>query len=170
MNQDSNETGNLLNDQNYERTKLPTGLNVLTILTFIGCGVFGLITLCTPLINDFMLKYLNKELTSGKDFSAKDIVRMEEGKAAIELTQQNLIPLMVIGMIGIILCFVGALWMRKYKKDGFWLYVAGEIAPVIAVAFILGFDQYKSVGSLLGVIVPVVFVILYSFQRKYLTQ
>lgn len=170
MNQDNNEANNLLTAENYERTKLPGGLNVLTILTFIGCGVFGLITLCTPLINDFMLEYINKQLASGKDFSARDITSMEEGKAAIELTQQNLIPLMVVGMIGIILCFVGALWMRKYKKDGFWLYVAGEIAPVIAVAFILGFDQYKSVGNIIGLIVPVVFVILYSFQRKYLTK
>ena len=126
--------------------------------------------MCTPLINDFFLKYLDKELSSGKDFTAKELTNLENGKAAVELTQQHLVPLMTIGMIGIILCLVGALWMRKLKKDGFWLYLVGELAPVVAVAFIMGFDQYKSIGNIFQVIIPVVFVVLYSFQRKYLTQ
>ena len=39
MEQD-NEAANLLSSNNYEKAKLPTGLNVLTILTFVGCGVF----------------------------------------------------------------------------------------------------------------------------------
>jgi hypothetical protein len=169
MNPD-NDTSNLLNTDNYEKAKLPTGLNVLTILTFIGCGVFGLLTMCTPLINDFFLKYLNKQLASGRDFTAKELASLEKGKEAIALTQQHLIPLMTIGMIGIALCLVGALWMRKLKKDGFWLYTAGELAPVIGGAIILGFEQYKSIGSLFQIIIPIVWVLLYAFQRKYLTK
>lgn len=155
---------------NSERAKLPSGINVLTILTFIGCGLAGLVTLCLPLINDFVLKYLDKAASSGKDFSAREIAQFEQSRAQIELTQQHMIPLMTIGLIGVALSLVGAIWMRKLKKDGFWLYVVGELAPVIGAAIILGFDQYKSVGNIIGVLVPITFVILYSFQRKYLTK
>ena len=129
MNQD-NDAYNL-NADDSENTKLPQGLNVLTILTFIGCGLVGLFTLCAPMINDFFLKYLDKQLASGKDFSASELAKIEKGKDAIELAQQHMIPLMTTGLIGVALCLVGALWMRKLRKDGFWLYVSGEITPVI---------------------------------------
>ena len=168
MNNDNDRDS--LHVDNPENAKLPQGLNVLTILTFIGSGILTLFTVCAPWINDFFLKYLDKELTSGKDHTAKEIAKLEQGKAAIELAKENMIPLMVVGLIAVTLCFIGALWMRKLKKDGFWLYVAGELAPLIAMAFIMGFEYYKSVGNMIGAIIPVVFVILYSFQRKYLIR
>jgi len=168
MNQ-GNDADNL-NADSFEQAKLPQGLNVLTILTFIWCGILTLLTFCAPMINDFFLEYLNKQLTSGKDLTAKEIAKIEKSKEAIELAQQHMVPLLAVGLIGVALCFVGALWMRKLKKDGFWLYVAGELAPVIALGFIMGFEYYQSVGNLVGALIPVLFVILYSFQRKYLTR
>lgn len=168
MNQ-GNDADNLDTD-NYEKAKLPQGLNVLTILTFIGCGLVGLFALCAPVVNDYFLKYLNDQLASGKDFTANQLAKLEKGKEAIELAQQHMIPLMTVGLIGVALCLVGALWMRKLRKDGFWLYVAGELTPMISIAFIMGFDYYKSVGNIIGAAIPVVFVVLYSFQRKYLTK
>ena len=161
-------------DLNYDeniKSKLPTGLNVLTILTFIGCSVFGLLTLALPAIYKFFLAMMEKATSSGKDFSTKELEEMEKAKAAIELAQQNMIPLMIIGLAGIILCFVGALWMRKYKKDGYWMYVAGEIAPVIGSFLLLGTAQFTGVFSvIIGVVLPVLFVVLYTLQRKHLTQ
>jgi len=168
MNQ-GNEADNL-NADSYEKPKLPQGLNILTILTFIACGFWGLVTLCMPLLYDFLLKLMNDQLGPGKDLTAKKIAEIEKGKASIELMQQNAIPLLAIGMIGLILCFIGALWMRKLKKDGFWLYVAGQLVPIIGGVVILGTDQYQSVGSLLGLLIPIVFIVLYAFQRKYLVK
>jgi hypothetical protein len=168
MNQ-GNEAENL-NSDNYEKSALPQGLNVLTILTFIGCGLLGLLTMCAPLINDFFLKLLDKQLNSGKDLTAEQITKIEKGKAAIDLAQQHLIPLMVVGIIGIVLCLIGALWMRKLKKDGFWLYLAGELAPLVAFAFIMGADGFSGIGGILKIAIPVVFVALYASQRKYLTR
>lgn len=153
------------------KPKLPSGLNVLTILTFIGCSIFGLLTLFTPAINSFFSKALEKAASSGKEFSAKELESMEKGKAALELAKQNMIPLMIVGIVCIALCFVGALWMRKFKKDGYWLYVAGELAPIVAGFFIMGSTQYQGVWSIvIGIGIPVVFVILYTMQRKYLTK
>jgi uncharacterized membrane protein len=157
--------------QYEEPKKLPSGLNVLTILTFIGCILFGLLTLLTPMINKFFLKMMDEAAKSGKDISAKDLAEMEKGRAAIELTNQNMIPLIAIGMAGIILCFVGALWMRKLKKDGYWMYVAGELAPIVAMFFVMGTAQYTSIWSyIFGIGVPVIFVILYTLQRKHLVK
>ncbi|MBL0182460.1 MAG: hypothetical protein IPP96_09220 [Chitinophagaceae bacterium] len=154
-----------------ETKKLPSGLNVLTILTFIGCGIFGLLTLLTPVINKFFLNLMDKAASSGQDLSAKQLADMEKGRAAIELTTQHMIPLITVGMVGIILCFIGALWMRKLKKDGYWIYVAGELAPILAMFFIMGTAQYTSIWSyIIGIGIPVLFVILYTLQRKHLVK
>jgi len=169
MNQDT--TKDLLEYDDQGKAIMPTGLNVLTILTFIGCAIFGLLTLCTPLLNKFLLGAIDKAASSGQEISADKLAEMEKGKAALELATQNMIPLMAIGMAGIILCFIGALWMRKYKKDGYWMYVAGELAPLAGSFFILGTAQYTGVVSILiGLGIPFLFVILYTIQRKYLTK
>ncbi len=169
MNQDT--TKDFLQYDDDGKPTLPSGLNVLTILTFIGCSVLGLLTLFTPAINNFFSKALEKAASSGKEFSTKELEAMEKGKAALELAKQNMVPLMIVGIVCIALCFVGALWMRKFKKDGYWLYVAGELAPIVAGFFIMGSTQYQGVWSIvIGIGIPVLFVILYTMQRKYLIK
>ncbi len=164
-------TTDLLQYDENGKVKMPSGLNVLTILTFIGCAIFGLFTLFTPMLMKFSKGTIEKALTSGQELTAKQMEDMRKGLASIELTQSNLIPLMVIGIVGISLCLIGAIWMRKYKKDGYWMYVAGELAPVIGSFLIMGTAQYTSIWSVLfGVGVPIVFVLLYTMQRKYLTK
>ena len=154
-----------------EKPQLPSELNVLTILTFIGCGVGLLLTLLTPVISKFFLGFMDKAKSSGNDISAKDLAEMEKGKAVLELTLANMVPLMIVGLLGIVLCLVGAIWMRKLKKDGFWIYVGGELLPVIGSFIILGTAQFTGVTSvIMGIGIPVVFIILYSMQRKYLVN
>ena len=168
---DEIQTKDLLEYDEQGKAKMPTGLNVLTILTFIGCGIFGLLTLLAPVIYKFSLNMMEKAKSSGQELSEKQVADMAKGKAAIELAMQNMIPTMIIGMAGIILCFVGALWMRKYKKDGYWMYVAGELAPIIASIVIVGTSQLEGFwGIAVGIVIPVTFVILYTLQRKYLTK
>ena len=87
--------------------KLPTGLNVLTILTFVGCGVMLIWTLCWPMFNKFMLNFMDKAKSSGTELSAKQLEDMEKGKAAIEMTQANIVPLMIISLVGVALMFSG---------------------------------------------------------------
>lgn len=169
MNQETSK--DLLEFDEQGKAKLPGGLNVLTILTFIGCTIFGILTLLTPVINKFLSGFMDKAANSGQELTAKQLAEIEKGKVAMELASRNMIPLMVIGMVGIILCFIGALWMRKLKKDGYWMYVAGEIAPLVGGLLIMGTAQYNGVFSvLLGVGIPVLFVVLYTMQRKYLVK
>jgi ABC-type spermidine/putrescine transport system permease subunit II len=169
MQQDTSK--DLLSYNDEGKAIMPSGLNVLTILTFIGCSIFGLITLCLPVIYKFVLGFIEKAKSSGQEISAKDLEELAKNKAAIEIGLQNVVPAMVISITGIVLCFLGALWMRKYKKDGYWIYITGELAPIIASAIIMGTTQYSSVwGVLANIGIPVLFVVLYTLQRKYLTQ
>lgn len=169
MAETTNEHLNFATDQ--QKNKLPTGLNVLTILTFIGSSVFGLLTIFTPMILKFSLSMMEKATISSSELTTKQLADIEKSKAAIELSKQHMIPMMIVGLVCIILCLVGALWMRKLKKDGYWIYVAGELAPILAGLFIMGTAQYTSIWSVLfGVGIPATFVVLYTLQRKHLTK
>ena len=159
-----------MNVNEFDKPKLPGTLNVLTILTFIGCIVFGLFTLFTPKILSFSKSMIEKTMSSGKDLSAKEAADLQKGLAQIELSEVNMIPLMVIGTVGIILCFVGALMMRKLKKDGFWIYVAGQVIPIAGSAILMGVAQYKEIGTIVMLAIVVTFVWLYATQRKFLTN
>ncbi|MEP7141619.1 MAG: DUF4064 domain-containing protein [Ferruginibacter sp.] len=157
----------LLNEDG--KPKLPSGLNVLTILTFIGCGIGLLFSLLTPVINKFFLSMMDKAKSSGAELTTKQLEDMEKGKAVMELTQANMVPLMIIGLAGIALCLVGAIWMRKRKKDGFWIYSGGELLPVIGNFIVLGTAQFTGAVSIIfAVCIPLLFVILYANQRKHL--
>lgn len=155
----------------FEKPALPSSLNVLTILTFIGCAIGLIFTLATSAINKWLLGFMDKAISSGQELSAKDLADMEKGRAAIEKVQANLVPLIVVGLVSVALCFIGALWMRKLKKDGFWMYTAGEILPVISGFILIGTAQYTGVMSyVLGLGIPALFIILYSLQRKHLVK
>jgi len=153
------------------KPKLPSGINVLTILTFIGSGLGLVFLLLTPVINKWLLGVMQKSQSSGAELSAKQYADIEKGKAVMELTQANMVPLMVIGIISIALCIAGALWMRKLKKDGFYIYAGGELLPIIGNFIVLGTAQYNGVFSIvMAVGLPLLFVILYFRQFKYLTN
>jgi uncharacterized membrane protein HdeD (DUF308 family) len=152
------------------KEKLPSGINILTILTFIGCGLGLIFTAFLPMFYKFSLDMMEKA-TANEDISAKDLAEIQHGQTAIEMAQENIVPIMIIGFIGLILCTLGALWMRKLKKDGYWLYIAGEILPVVAGLIILGTSQFTNVVSVLfGIGIPLVFVSLYTMQRKFLSH
>ncbi|MDB5280018.1 MAG: hypothetical protein JWR61_4973 [Ferruginibacter sp.] len=165
---ETNSTSDVL-DFAGEKRELPSGLKTLTILTFIGCGLLLLYTLLAPMLNKFLLGIMDKAAGSGQEMTAKQLEDMQKGRAAIELMQNNLVPILVISIVSLVLCFVGALWMRKLKKDGFWIYSAGEILPVIGNFILLGTKQFTGVTSVIfGVGIPILFIILYARQRKYL--
>jgi hypothetical protein len=111
---DYNNANDVLTNEALPKASLPKGLNVLTILTFIGCGFYTIISLVTPWLMNFSLKMMDKAASSsGGDLSEAKVAEMEKSRAIIELTKANMIPLLAIGIIGIGLCFAGALMMRK---------------------------------------------------------
>lgn len=150
---------------------IPSGLKVLTILTFIGSALGLVFILFLPALNRFMLGVLEKASNSNQELTATQLAEMEKGKSAVQLMQANMVPIMVTGLIGIALCVWGAIWMRKLKKDGYWIYVAGELMPLIVSFILMGTDQFNGAFSvIISVGIPLLFVVLYTMQRKYLTR
>ena len=164
-------TADVLEFNEDGKTNIPSSLNTLTILTFIGSGLGLVFIFLMPFINKFLLGMMDKAQTSGRDLSAKELNDIEKGRALIELTQSNMVPIIIIGIVSIALCITGAIWMRKLKKDGFWIYTAGELLPVIANFILLGLAQFTGVTSVIfGVGLPLLFIVLYALQLKYLVR
>lgn len=164
------EQNYLTNEEQQADQKLPATLNVLTILTFIGCGLGAIAISLTKQINEFMIGNMNK-MIEGKDLSEKKLAELNRAKDIMENVNEHLVAYIAIGLIGMGLCFLGALWMRNRKKDGFWLYVAGEIGPLIAIPIVLdSYEQLKGIGGVFAVAIPVAMIVLYAFQRKHLNR
>jgi hypothetical protein len=148
---------------------LPSAINTLTILTFIGSGLSFVFIVLTPFVNKFFAGFMDKARTSGADLTAKQLEDMEKGKAVMELTAANMVPLMAIGLVSVALCVVGAIWMRKLKKDGLWIYMGGELLPLIGNFILLGTDQFTGFFSIfIAIALPLLFIVLYIRQMKYL--
>jgi hypothetical protein len=149
--------------------KAPAGINVLTILTFIGCGLQLIFTFLTRFFMNMAVKVMdNPDLVERMTTKEKD--NMIQAKEAIRLYDQYYIPLIIISLVGIALCFVGAMQMRKLKKQGFYIYVVGEFAPIIASAVLMGIavQMNSPVSAAFSLVIPVLFTILYAMQLKHM--
>ena len=131
----------VLNFDEAVKPKLPTGLNVLTILTFVGCAWELYST-----VNNFIggKKALEEmEKAQEKLAEAPAWARKLTGPEVQEMMLQsfnNKVPIFIIGLIAVTLCFYGALQMRKLKKEGYFLWLVGEILPFIgSVIFVPAF-------------------------------
>ena len=160
-----------LNSSEFDKPTLSSGLNVLTILTFIGSGIAILFSFATPAILKFSKSFMEKAATSGQELTSKQLDEMEKGRQAIELAQANMIPSIIVGVLGGILCIVAAVMMRKLKKDGYWIYIAGELLPLITTFILMGTSQFTGVFSvIIAVGIPVLFIVLYTLQKKNLVN
>jgi hypothetical protein len=166
--ENSNQTNEVLTE--YRPKELPGMLNVLTILTFIGCGLSFLVSCYSFISNndpDKQIQKLNetREKVSDGSFGAKMI------DSAIDMAQKsydNRYLLLITGLIFTILCLIGAMQMRKLKKAGYYYYLIGELAPFVLMAGLFGSSFFGAFALLFGALIAIIFVILYSSQLKHL--
>jgi hypothetical protein len=165
---DTNATTNVLDFAEGGQPTLPTGLNVLTILTFIGCAlglIGGIYTYSTA-----EKSYKTLVEAQGKMGDAPALVKSMMGPEMVEMSRksmENRLPIMLLTLVGVALCTYGAIEMRKLKKQGFILWLAGEVLPIVGGIIFLGAGMFKGF-ALIGIAFPVIFIILYLVQRKYL--
>jgi hypothetical protein len=103
------------------------------------------------------LKVFTNDLNTGLD------VQLEYSNKIIE----NSIFLGAVSLIAAVICFTGIVWMWKLKKKGYYVYILGEIAPVIVMAAIVGFS-FTSTISMISFILPFVFIILWGLNLKHM--
>lgn len=149
---------------------LPKALHVLTILTFIGSALSLIISLLTPTFMKFGKAMMDKAMTMSSELNAEQLAEMEKSRRIMELTEANMTPLVILGVLGAVGCFLGALWMRKLKKDGFTVYVAAQIIPLVGSVVLMGEYYFSDWKNYLGILIPLIFIFLYARQRKHLVN
>jgi hypothetical protein len=159
----------LLTFSEPKQTGTPAAINVLTILTFIGCGLQLIMTFLTKWFMSFALKVMDNP-SRWEQLSTKEKDRLTQAKEAMALYEQYYIPLTIIGLVSIVLCFVGAMQMRKLKKQGFYIYLIGEYMPIIASAVLVGIavQMNSPASAAFSIIIPVLFTVLYGMQLKHM--
>jgi hypothetical protein len=90
-----------------------------------------------------------------------------EVREMLEKSLDNKKPILIIGLVGIALCFYGALEMRKMKKQGYILWLIGELLPVFGAIFFIGSIFFQTI-YVYFMIFPAIFILLYTLQRKNL--
>ncbi len=171
MNQEN--TADTLNYDENNKPKLSSGLNVLTILTFIGCGLQ-------------LLGSAYSFLTAQKSYEGMDevIAQMnspempgwaksmmgdpEHFREMITKGYENRIPILLLSLVAVALCFYGALQMRKLKKQGYLLYVIGEILPFLVQVLFIGMFVLTGATGIFFICIAILFILLYTMQRKNL--
>ncbi|MBP6432568.1 MAG: hypothetical protein KA319_12450 [Ferruginibacter sp.] len=159
-----------LNFAEGEKKKLPIGINVLTILTLIMCAY----EIYQNISSFFAGRKGIEELEKAQEQMAQAPawVRKMAGPEMIEFATkayESRIPLLIVGLISVGLCIYGALEMRKLKKQGYYLWLIGEILPWIAMFIFVG-GIFLKTFMVWFLIFPVLFIILYTLQRKHLVN
>ena len=165
----------VLNFDTNSKPKLPSGLNVLTILSSIGCAlqlIGSLYSFFTAKKSyeglDKLTEQMNSENMPGWVKSMMgDPERMVK---MITKSYENRIPIILLSLVAIALCFYGALQMRKLKKQGFLLYTIGELLPFLTQVLFIGAFSLSGFAMYFGIGIAALFILLYSMQRKYLVQ
>jgi hypothetical protein len=145
-------------------------IKTLTVLTFIGSAI-GFIGSVYQFINAESGVVKMEAAMNNPDLPdfAKKMMTPEALEAA-KLSATNKLPLLIVGLIGVVLCTVGAIQMRKLRQQGYYLWLIGEIFPVIGTILFLGKAAFAQSTMMLaiGYGILALFVILYTLQRKYL--
>lgn len=153
-----------------ETTEVEYGsLKTLTILTFIGStivffgGIYNFIN-AEKGVTDMEKAMANPDLP---DFAKK--MMTPETLEAARVAAANKLPILILTLIGVALCTIGAIQMRKLKQQGYYLWLIGEIFPVIGSIIFLGKSAFASgIGVAIGYGILLLFIIFYTLQRKYL--
>lgn len=148
-------------------------LKVLTVLTFIGCGL-SYISLCYS-----ATRWGSYEQDLAQAQEMQDKVGGGGGflsnifQGSIEMMQKGheyRYILFGTGLLFATFCLVGAIQMRNLKKSGYPLYVFGELAPLIVSVILLGTSAAALMSIGFAALFAIIFVILYTTQRKYLIR
>lgn len=136
--------------------KRPPFLTVLCILTFVGAGLL--------LLYSFIMWV---SITA-----VGNMVESFDGGNSEEMEVFRWIKLFLFAsLIANLLCIAGAIVMMLMRKIGFYIYVVGQVIPVIVLLMALGTNVQEEFGMVMIVIMtvfPAGFIVMYGLNFKYL--
>jgi len=165
----TNQPANAENWLEEPSGKIPSMLNVLTILTYVGNGlgvIFSVFGYFRASSNYDSVVQAQDKIDQMPGFVKSLMGSDPVGNARRML--DNRLPILLLTLVSCLLCFYGALQMRKLKKTGFSIYIIGDLVYYIAVFLFIGASTIISFGGLFGIAIVLLFIILYATQLKYL--
>ncbi len=145
-------------------------LNVLTILTIVASileiprAVFSYVNAAAD------YERLKTLMSAGDLQKAPDFVKGFVNENTLQMAEkmmENRLPMLIAYLAGALLCLAGAFAMRKLKAQGYFLWLIGELLPILATALFVGLGAFSGF-TLIGYIFPVSFIVLYTIYRKEL--
>ena len=130
--------------EEQRQQELPGMLNVLTILTFIGCAVAYMGVLYSYFTSGSFHKKL-VDLQRMRDDTSEGSVAFKIAEDTIEIAKRSYEYrhiMLISGLIFTTMCLIGAIQMRKRKKIGFTFYTIGELTPLIVSGLLIGFSLF----------------------------
>jgi hypothetical protein len=150
--------------------KRPVFLTILCILSFIGSGIWAVISLFTLAMPEKVLRIMFgiiKEQQGPKTeelldpMQAEMVRQMEEAFLAnfIELSKMYVIAGAAISLVLALTAILGVAKMWQLRRTGFWIY---SVANILSVGAMI----YSEIW--LGIPFALLFIILYAFNLKHL--
>lgn len=150
--------------QEPAKKERPTFLTVLCILSFIGVGfavISQLIALFATKAGSALMDAATESLEGYQDIPGMDLV---------ESTVDHASTLAIIGIVAALVVLWGVIWMWNLKKTGYYIYIVGELTPVIVSFILVGFGSFLGgFFAMIGLIFPVLFIILYGLNVKHMS-
>jgi pheromone shutdown protein TraB len=142
----------------------PTFLTVLCILSFIGVGLVVISNL-VALIGGGVSKAIME--------SSEEVMQAMEAVEEVPVVGESVSKIVssastiaAINIIAALVVLVGVFMMWSLKKTGYYIYIVGEIAPVIALIVLGGL-----LGGFMAIFssfIAILFIILYGLNVKHM--
>ncbi len=157
-----------------DENKLPSTINTLTILTFVGSGLGIVSGIWSYFKSASNLAKMQEMVNSPQFEKMPNFAKKMYSPEALELyrkVDENKLPIGIVNFLGCALCIYGALEMRKLKKNGFYTYCIGEVLPFVGTLLFIGADFFKSGWTAYSTAAfAALFIILYAAQMKLMTK
>jgi hypothetical protein len=158
-------------DQQPQAKNMNASINVLTILTFIGC-VFAFISAIFSLYSSGKsmerIPLMQEQAYQLSETSETAAEIMMQSIDAIRKQYENRYLLLIVNLFATGLCVFGALEMRKMRKNGFYLWLTGELLPILITVAIIGFNLMGGIVLGASLLFAGVFIVLYGLQVKHM--
>jgi hypothetical protein len=160
-------------EQQPEAKAMTGTIKVLTILTFIGCGlafigaVWSLYSSGKSMEQIAILQEQADQMSDGGNEVATGM--MMQSIDMIRKQYENRYLLLIVNLLATGLCLFGALEMRKMRKNGFYLWLTGELLPILITVAIIGFNLMGGIVMGASLLFASVFIVLYALQLKHMS-
>lgn len=143
----------------------PVFITVLCILTFVGAGL----AIISSLFSMLTMGFVENTIKGMDDAFNQSDVGMDFGNSYRWMKISY-----ILNLVGSLLCLAGALFMWRLKKVGFYIYLIGQIIPLVGSFMTMNSSlngimaNFGMIVMIIGMMFPIAFVIMYGLNLKHM--